>query len=82
MGKDNTELRDNKMLHGQVKVVSQVYGKDENNMSFCRQLPKFIVIAFGFPTAASIVKTMFKDQNIAGQLMDSDGNIEDFEVGS
>jgi len=65
------------MLKGQVKVVAQIHGR-EDGLTFCRQLPSFIVYAFCFSTATSIVKTMFKYQNVAGQLMDSDGNVENF----
>jgi hypothetical protein len=70
------------MLKGQVKVVAQVHTTCEDMQKISRQLPKFLVIAFCFSTATSIVKTMFKDQHVAGQLMDSDGNVEDFSVGS
>ena len=70
------------MLKGQVRVVAQMFTTCKDMQKTSRQLPKFIVTAFCFSTAKSIVKTMFKDQHVAGQLLDSDGNIEDFEVGS
>ena len=67
------------MQKGQVKVVAQIQGRDDDdNVISHRQLPAFLVYAFCFPTATSIVKTMFKDQNVAGQLMDSDGNVKNF----
>jgi len=49
------------MQKGQVKVVAQIHGR-EDGLIFSRQLPAFLVYAFCFPTATSIVKTMFKDQ--------------------
>ena len=65
------------MQKGQIKVVAQIYGKDDG-MTFSRQLPAFLVYAFCFQTAHSIVKTMFKDQNVAGQLTDVNGEIKNF----
>jgi len=65
------------MQKGQVKVVAQIHGKEDGYI-YSRQLPSFLVYAFCFSTATSIVKTMFKDQNVAGQLTDSDGNVKDF----
>jgi hypothetical protein len=70
------------MLKGQVKVVGQHFTSGKDMQKTSRQLPAFLVTAFCFSTATSIVKTMFKDQHVAGQLQDSDGNIKDFEVGS
>jgi len=70
------------MLKGQVRVVAQMFTTCKDMQKTSRQLPAFLVTAFCFSTATSIVKTMFKDQHVAGQLLDSDGNIEDFEFGS
>jgi len=70
------------MLKGQIKVVAQAKRDTRDGQKVSRQLPSFIVNAFGFATAKSIVKTMFKNEDIEGQLLDSDGNIEDFSVRS
>jgi len=65
------------MTKGQVKVVSMIHGK-KNGIVFSRQIPTFFVVAICFETAKSIVKDRFKGQNISGQMMDSNGNMEEF----
>ncbi len=70
------------MLKGQVKVVAQHFTTCKDSQKISRMLPAFMVTAFCFSTATSIVKCMFKDQHVAGQLTDSEGNVDNFEVGS
>ena len=65
------------MDKSQIKVIAQIIEK-ENNFTSCRQIPMFFVTAYCFATAKSIVKDMFKNQDISGGLMDIEGNLERF----
>ena len=65
------------MDKSQIKVIAQIKEK-EGNFTSCRQVPMFFVTAYCFSTAKSIVKDMFKGQDISGGLMDIEGNLEKF----
>jgi len=65
------------MTKNQIKVIAQITEETGSFIS-CRQIPMFFVTAYCFQTAKSIVKDMFKGQNISGGLMDIKGNLENF----
>jgi len=65
------------MEDNQVKVVAQVNRK-EGTYNHTRQIPTFFVNAYCFVTAKSIVKDIFKGQNMSGQMEDSKGYMKNF----
>ena len=65
------------MEENQVKVVAQV-NVNKDGFQSVRQIPTFFVNAYCFVTAKSIVKDIFKGQNMSGQMEDSKGYMKNF----